>query len=514
MTDVLIVGAGPTGLTLACDLARRGVAVRVVERAAAHHRESRGKGLLPRSLEVLADLAVADRITAAGGPEPVLRKYFDGAPVADTDPAAGRATEPGAVFAQGLLIGQWQVEEVLRERLAELGGAVELGAELVGLVEGPHGVGAELADGRRIEARYLVGCDGGRSTVRGLLALPFEGYGAAVESMVCGDVTAPGLSRDFWHQWYTADGGVLLCPLPGGDLFQFQASPELDHEGRPLPPSLAGFQRLLDRHARVPGLVLGDGGWISSWRVNVRMVDRLRVGRVLLAGDAAHVHPIAGGLGMNTGIQDAFNLGWKLALVIGGQAGPALLDSYQEERLPVAAATLAVTSERLERALAAVRRPGQGTEAGLGPATGRDYRGSSLAVGEGNAALRPGDRAPDAPCVEARGGWPTRLFGHFTGPRFTLLGFGPGAGSALREVGAARGELVRTVAVGAAGAVGVRAVGGVDRELLDPDGSVRRGYGLGADALVLVRPDHHVALIAPAAGGAGPVLDYLAGLGR
>ncbi|WP_371619024.1 FAD-dependent monooxygenase [Streptomyces sp. NBC_00454] len=358
MTDVLIAGSGPTGLTLACDLARRGIGVRVIEERPAPHRESRGKGLTPGSLAAFAELGVVERLTPVGQRETVLRKYFDGAHISDT------------VVGDGLLIGQWQVEGALRERLAELGVQVEYGARLAAISQDPAGVDAKLSDGSVIRARHLAGCDGGRSTTRGLLGIPFEGYSAPEESMVIGDVRAPGLSRDFWHQWFTSEGGgILLCPMPGTDTFQLQSSPEPDERGEPLPPSVESFQRLFDRHARMPGIRLAEAGWLSVWRVNVRMAARLREGRVFLAGDAAHVHPIAGGLGINTGVEDAAALARTLATALSGAAGagaPDLLDAYEAERLPAAAAVLADTAERHERVMAAVRTPGRGTEAGRG----------------------------------------------------------------------------------------------------------------------------------------------------
>ncbi|MET9883210.1 FAD-dependent monooxygenase [Streptomyces sp. NPDC006430] len=356
MTDVLIAGSGPTGLTLACDLALRGAAVRILDQRPAPHRESRGKGLRPSSLQVFESLGVAESVTATANTEVVLRKYFDGAHVNDT------------VVGDALLIGQWQVEEALRERLAGLGVRVEYESRLVGITQDAAEVRAELADGTVVAARYLAGCDGGHSTTRKLLGIPFEGNSQAEPAMVLGDVRAPGLSRDFWHQWFSSDGGgILLCPMPGTDTFQLQAAPETDERGEAQPPSLESFQRIFDRHARLPGIRLADPTWLSTWQVNVRMVPRMRDGRAFLAGDAAHVHPIAGGLGMNTGIQDAAALGRTLAAAaLTGSADQDVLDAYQKERLPVAAEVLTDTTRRYERVLAAVRTPGHGTEAGLG----------------------------------------------------------------------------------------------------------------------------------------------------
>ncbi|MFI8100694.1 FAD-dependent oxidoreductase [Streptomyces sp. NPDC086023] len=481
MTDVLVVGAGPTGLTLACDLARRGVDVRVIDGRDAPHGESRGKTLHPRSLEILADLGVDREVLAHGAAHQVFRKYFDGVPVQDTDPFApgtGPGHRPGARFDGAVFAAQWRIEEVLRRRLERLGTAVEFGARLAGLGQDEDAVRAVLADGRELRAGYAVGCDGGHSTVRRELGVPFEGHSAGAEAMICGDVEAPGLSRDVWHQWFTADGAVLMWPVPGTASFQIQTAPELGPDGKALPPSLAAFQRQFDRHARVPGIRLRRPSWLSSWRVNVRMARRFRVGRVFLAGDAAHVHPIAGGLGMNTGIQDAFNLGWKLALAVEGRGGTELLDSYEQERGPVAAWTLKITDERMEHVTAAVRRPGTGTEAALTGEVPPGYRWSPLAEGTGAGRSVPGDPAPDIPLP---GG--TWLSEALAGGGFTLLGTGSGTGPGLAAVAAAHGGAVRPLAVGTA--LGAAA-----------EAAVREAFAVTGDALVLIRPDHHVALVA------------------
>lgn len=489
--DVLIVGAGPTGLTLAIELARRGAGVRIVDAAPVPHRESRGKGLQPRTLEVLEDVGVTGRALATGTTRLPFRKYFDGAYVNDTDRFEDARPTPDAPYERGVLIGQWQVEEILRERLAEFGVSVELGTEVTGFEQDADGVTAVLADGERVRAGHLVGCDGGRSRVRKAMGVRFDGTTEEAQSMVVGDVEAEGISRDVWHQWFTSDGGgVALCPMPGTNSFQFQASPELDASGEPLPPTLESFQRIFDRHARVPGIKLTDPTWVSIWRVNVRMVDRMRVGRVFLAGDAAHVHPIAGGLGMNTGIQDAYNLGWKLALATAGRAGPGLLDTYEEERLPVAAWTLGVSTELYARVLEAVKEPGVGVEAAAPPPMGTGYRWSSLATPATTGdpdVLRPGDRAPDAPCVDASG-HPVRLFQVYADPRFTLLGFGTEVADAVGKLAAEHENLVQAFTVDG---------GDLDEadDLHDHEGHARQAYGVTAPALVLIRPDNHIALL-------------------
>lgn len=483
--DVLIVGAGPTGLTLACELARRDVAVRIVDAAPAPHRHSHGKGLQPRTLEVLEDVGVTERVLRTGLTHLPFRKYFDGVHVSDTDPAADARPTPDAPYDRGVVLGQWQLEEILRERLRELGVCVEFGTEVAGFEQDPDGVTAFLADGGRVTAGHLVGCDGGRSGIRKALGVRFDGTADPTQAMVCGDVEADGIGRGVWHQWFTSEGGgVLLCPIPGTNTFQFQAGPELDEQGRESPPSLESFQRIFDRHARVPGVRLANPTWLSTWRFNVRMADRMRVGRVLLAGDSAHVHPIAGGLGMNTGIQDAYNLGWKLALAAAGQAGPGLLDTYEEERLPVAAWTLNVTTEALRKTVEAVRRPGTGIEAAATPAMGTGYRWSSLAAPATTGdpeVLRPGDRAPDAPCLDASGR-PVRLFQAYADPRFTLLGFGTEVTGSVGELAVKHDRLLQAFTVDG-------------EDLHDHQGHARRAYGVDDRALVLVRPDNHIALL-------------------
>ncbi|MGQ4715000.1 FAD-dependent monooxygenase [Streptomyces anulatus] len=535
MTDVLVVGAGPTGLVLACDLARRGAAVQIVDRSPAPPRTSRAKGPNPRSLEILDDLGVAEEVLAAGSAPLPMLKYRDRRPVAEADPWADSAPSPGARYDQGWLIAQWRLEGILRDRLAGYGVRVEPGREVVGLAQGrdeddrsDEGDGDHVdvtyADGQAGRARYVVGSDGAHSSVRKLLGITFEGTTAEDRVMVCGDVDlAEGvLDRTRWHQWFDEDGAVMLCPIPGTRTgWWFQAGPERDGRGRPLAPTADGFRRLLAHHTALSGRDLTRAELLSTYRVNVRMADRFRAGRVLLAGDAAHVHAIAGGLGMNTGIQDAFNLGWKLGLVLAGHADAELLDTYEEERLPVAARTLDLTSERLRATLEAIRRPGGGLDAAITPDTtglGVGYRWSSLAAGgRAPGAERPGpragDRAPDAPCADAATGVRTRLHRVFAGPRTTVLGFGPGSAAVLRETADAYG-----------GDAGVRVcrvyathedrAGAEPGAVVDDAGHASAAYGAGASGdtgagtVVVVRPDHYVGVLVPA-DDARSVREYL-----
>ncbi|MFJ1801256.1 FAD-dependent monooxygenase [Streptomyces sp. NPDC088180] len=544
MTDVLIVGAGPTGLVLACDLARRGAAVRIVDRSPAPPRTSRAKGPNPRSLEILDDLGVAEEVLAAGSAPLPMLKYRDRRPVAEADPWADCAPSPGAHYDRGWLIAQWRLEGILRDRLAGYGVRVELGREVVGLAQNAgeaeatggegdgegHGenggdgghVDVTYADGPGGRARYVVGCDGAHSSVRKLLGIGFEGTTDEDQVMVCGDVdlAEDALDRTRWHQWFDEDGAVMLCPIPGTRTgWWFQAGPERDGRGRPLAPTAAGFRRLLARHTALPGHELTRAELLSTYRVNVRMADRFRAGRVLLAGDAAHVHAVAGGLGMNTGIQDAFNLGWKLGLVLAGHADAKLLDTYEEERLPVAARTLDLTSERLRATLDAIRRPGGGLDAAITADTtglGVGYRWSSLATHHAGAPATPaaGDRAPDAPCADAATGARTRLHRVLAGPGTTVLGFGPGSAAVLREAAEVFGDAgVRSCRVYAAHED--RAGAAEPGAVVDHAGHAAAAYGTGASGrtgtgtVVVVRPDHHVGAVAPADDDARSVREYL-----
>src|ERR1700691_4711852 len=423
--SVLILGAGPTGLALACVLARRGAAFRIIDKTAKYFAGSRGKGVQPRSLEVLEDLGVIDRILANGRFHLPFRAYDGATVLGDHDMHADRVPTPEVPYASPLIIPQWRVEQILRDRLAAYGGRVELSTELMGFEQERDGVTATLGrpDGiEQLVTEYMVGADGGRSFVRKELGVGFEGETWKHERMLVGDVQVDGLDREHWHSWPKhAAGWVALCPLPATDTFQFQAQIAADE---PDEQTLERFQEITHERTGRSDIRLYGATWLSLYRANVRMVDRYRVGRVFLAGDAAHVHSPAGGQGMNTGIQDAYNLGWKLGEVLAGAPGE-LLQTYEEERLPIAAAVLGITT-KLHR----TSFTGKLSDQRRGPETlqlGLHYRGSSLARDERDlpASVEAGDRAPDAPCHDATGR-PIRLFDLFRGPHFTLLAFGRG----------------------------------------------------------------------------------------
>jgi 2-polyprenyl-6-methoxyphenol hydroxylase-like FAD-dependent oxidoreductase len=393
---ILIVGAGPAGLTLAIDLARRGISFRLIEAAAAPFEGSRGKGIQPRTLEIFDDLGVIDAILAAGLPYPKFRIHHGPFSLRAGGFASGKQPSESVPYPNLWMVPQARTEAILRARLHSLGGEVEFGKALALFTQNEHGVDATLATGELVRAHFLVGCDGGHSTVRGGLGLRFEGEAVDEKPMLVADVEIEGLDHHDWHVWPFARSGLIaLCPLPNTSLFQFTSKAIT---------VAAGIEGVVHK---VTGHRVERVAWSSIYRPAVRMVDRYRVGRVFLAGDAAHVHPPAGGQGLNTGVQDAYNLAWKLAHVARG--GPdSLLDTYQAERLPIAAAVLGLT-KRLHQTRSIKR----------GDATNQlalHYRTSSLSSGAILGSLHPGDRMPNSRLDDG-----ARLFDRLRGSHATEL---------------------------------------------------------------------------------------------
>ncbi|MGB6192757.1 MAG: FAD-dependent oxidoreductase [Terracidiphilus sp.] len=488
---ILIVGSGPTGLTLACDLARRNISIRIIDKAPEYFNSSRGKALQPRSLEVLDDLGIIDRILANGRFHLPFRAYNGATILGEKDVHEGLNPTPDIPYASPLIIPQWRVEDILRDCLKAYGVHVELSTQITEIEQNDDCVIATLQHGgafERVHCRYLVGADGGHSFVRKALDFSFEGESWTDERMYVGDVMLDNLDRDHWHSWPNhPDGWVALCPLPSTDAFQFQAQIPPGAEAE---PSLQTFQHILDTRTARNDLKLGGATWISLYRANVRMVDRYRQRRVFLAGDAAHVHSPAGGQGMNTGIQDAYNLGWKLAAAL-QYGADSLLATYEEERLPVAASVLGISS-RLHRGMSS--RDAQSLRRDAGTLQlGINYRGASLSRQHSavSAQLQAGDRAPDSPVV-GHDGLTHRLFDLFRGPHWTLLGLGACNRDTLDRTGRHFAGDLRVVCIARNLSPGSEAS---LPTLIDNQGLVAQFYGP-ADALVLVRPDGYIACIA------------------
>lgn len=331
---VLVVGGGPTGLVAACCLRRHGVDVRVIDRASAPATTSRALGLQPRGVEVLARVGALGDLREHALDLRDVTFYADGRLVSSVkvDMPAGES--------RPLVIGQSAIEATLRARLAELGASVEWGTELRTLTQDRDGVRASIADGSTIRADWVLGCDGSRSAVRDQAGIGFPGKKVA-ERFLLADVAAR-LPRPHAGSttWLHRDGMFVAIPLPGAGsapIWRLMADvPLADAEEPTREAIVAQLRQAGAARAGLTDLDLAEVHWTSAFRINRRLADRYRHGRLLIAGDAAHVHSPFGGQGMNTGIGDAENVAWKLAMVARGLADESLLDTYAVERRPVA----------------------------------------------------------------------------------------------------------------------------------------------------------------------------------
>ncbi|HET7224600.1 MAG TPA: FAD-dependent monooxygenase [Candidatus Eisenbacteria bacterium] len=451
--DALIVGAGPTGLALAAQLARLGARFRIVDRSFDRARESRALGVQARTLECLDQIGLADPLVACGRTGTRVAVHLGARRVAGITLGDVRATDTRYPFI--LFVSQAETERLLNEHLASAGVTVERGVELTGFAAADAQFVCTLrhagGDEERAAAAYLVGCDGAHSSVRNQAGFAFEG-GSYPQDFALGDVEADGPLEPGAINAFAAGGGIaMLFPLGRPTTWRVIAmATERAHDmSPPASPATAGLtlaelQRMLD--APTGGTIrVRDPAWLTRFHLHHRQVGHYRAGRVFLAGDAAHIHSPVGAQGMNTGIQDAWNLGWKLALVSRGAAREPLLDTYELERWPVGRFLLRYTDRifgLVTRAMSAgpvaswgreliVPRvlPAVGAASWLRSAAFRfvselaiRYRRSPLAE-EGVPRLhggpRAGDRLPDARLtLDGEAAWLQRVA---AGPRFTLL---------------------------------------------------------------------------------------------
>ncbi len=340
-TDVLVIGAGPTGLLIACLLTRHGVNVRIVDKKVGLSEESRAIVVHAKTLELLDKLGLADQALAEGERLQSLQLLSEGK-------RAGTLTflnNPGSKstpYPFGLIYGQDQTEHLLLKHLVEVGGQVEWNTEVLSLEQRPDSVRVRVRvrDGgeESIEARWVVGADGAHSPVRHFLSLGFQGE-TYEQALFIADIDMEwGLEPRRGSMELARRGFFLFIPMRGKGRYRLFGA---------LPPDLVArnsltldeVRRVLDTQSK-EHITLLKMRWNSVYRTHHRIAERFRVGRVFLVGDAAHIHSPAGGQGMNTGIGDAFNLGWKLALVVKGDAHETLLDSYEAERIPFARSIL------------------------------------------------------------------------------------------------------------------------------------------------------------------------------
>lgn len=506
---VLIVGAGPTGLSLAAALAAHGVRPRLIDRARDRAHESRALAIQPRTLEVLAGLGITPQLVERGNRTVQLRLH------------AGHRERAAPLFDFGLadtaypyllFLSQAETERILGEHLSTAGIAVEREVELRDLTPDGDSVSATLRhpDGREetVSASYVIGCDGAHSSVRTAAGISFQGS-SYPQTFVLADAEAEGLNPDAAHAFLGEQGMLFFFPLGSPASWRLLVMRPLDD---PTPPDAAvtldEVQALADNYT--DGAVrVHDPVWMTNFRLHHRAATHYRAGRVFLAGDAAHIHSPAGAQGMNTGIQDAVNLGWKLAYTLRGLASPNVLDTYEPERAPVGrrvlrftdrAFTIATSTNPIVRFIRTRVAPAL-IPLALKPRAGRAYafrtvsqlairyRTSPLSVNGPDSPRRgprAGDRLPDAPVVQ--NGQKTSLHNAVAAPGWHVLLCGPierWPTNILTNISQRYAGLVSMHYLSATNAPGI---------LYDSGGRALRRLGLAPDhtAVFLVRPDGHV----------------------
>jgi 2-polyprenyl-6-methoxyphenol hydroxylase-like FAD-dependent oxidoreductase len=515
--DVLVAGAGPVGLTAALELRRRGIGCQIIDRLAERAPYAKAVGIQPRTLEIWEHCGVLRDALDAAIEMRGMQIYTNGKLSFEV-----QLDLPDEVPFGFVALPQYETERILAGSLARLGTGIERGTELTSFAQDAGGVTAKLAGPagpQTVRARYLIGCDGAHSAVRAGLGLNFAG-GAFPEQYMLADVVADwsmpaGVGIRAQHQSNGKTDDLLVCiPLPGRSRYRMSmfVPPELAAPD-PQPgagevahgldsgqaPELRHIQAVLDRLAPQPAQA-SDMRWSSVFRISHRIVDRYRSGRVFVAGDAAHIHPPTGAQGMNTGIQDAWNLGWKLALAVQGLASDALLDSYDAERRPVGEEVVGQTVRDARTGFDA--RPDDPAamllrEAQLlvgypdSPVAGEETTGDQLASGP-----RPGQRAPDCDGLRRSAvAFPLRLFEVLDPADHTLLVYAAGRGQAAgasalisaaqrRAHGRLRGYLIL--------APGTPPPADPVPALTDSGGQFRAAYDAAGGCGYLVRPDGYV----------------------
>ncbi|MFI5760937.1 FAD-dependent monooxygenase [Streptomyces sp. NPDC051563] len=555
-TDVLIVGAGPVGLSAAAELRRHGASCRLVDRLPARLPYAKAVGIQPRTLEIWDRMGLVRTVLEAAAPLRGQLIYVNGA-----EQARIELVLPPEVPYGFAALPQYETERILEEHLASLGTVIERGTELLSFTQ--DGDGAGDADGpaagvtsllrtasggeEELRTRYLIGCDGAHSTVRKGLGLSYEGGAFAEEYMLADVVSDWDLPEGYGLRSTRqgADGSaddVLVCiPLPGRGRYRMSmlVPPELSAQppGGPAAgsaggpgagdgvrhgleggrvPELSHIQAVVDRLAPSPATVTGMR-WSSVFRISHRIVDRYGDGRVFVAGDAAHIHPPTGAQGMNTGIQDACNLAWKLALTLRGAGGPALLASYDAERRPVGEEVVGRTVRHATRGMEN-EQDGMRTvmlrEAQLlvgypdGPLAGRPFGPAD--------APQPGERAPDCGGLSLPvAAYPVRLLDALRGRAGHVVLLYGADGAALAEAAEQSGATgLLTVAVLAREAAPDAAAGlpAAVPGYRDAAGEFARLYGADGPTGFLVRPDGYLGARFPLSGTAAALSGYLASL--
>jgi 2-polyprenyl-6-methoxyphenol hydroxylase-like FAD-dependent oxidoreductase len=505
--DVLVVGAGPVGLTMAGELARNGVRCRIIEKAATPPATSRALAIFPRTLEVFQMMGVIDQVVGAGHELSGVAFHNRGGQIG----YIGFSCLP-CRYHFAISLPQNETERILTEHLASLGICVEREKELIGLSQSSDGVRSVVRNSsgleETLETGWLIGCDGAHSAVRHLLGLQFEGN-AYPETFLLADATVDSPLDNFnIHLFLAGDGLVGIFPF-GRNRCRVIANLRAEEDDRSTDePRLEEIQTIVDRRA-ISGIRLTDPVWLSRFHIAHRKVAEFRSGRVFLAGDSAHIHSPAGGQGMNTGIQDAFNLAWKIGLVVHGKSPVSLLNSYNEEREPVAKMVLDLT-DRLTRLATLQSELGQQLRNALLPILtgshlvedriaetmaeiGIHYRRSWAVSGKTGHAVKAGDRAPDCELQLGGGKNSTRLLDLFQKPVHHLLLFAGTDAEAALELHSLLLEMKRDFKDLIDASLVVRAEeSDLPYVLFDEDGTVHSLYEAESPAVVLIRPDGYI----------------------
>jgi 2-polyprenyl-6-methoxyphenol hydroxylase-like FAD-dependent oxidoreductase len=512
--NVLVVGAGPVGLAMACELVRHGVNCRLIDKSPSPSPLSKALAIQPRTLEIFERMGVVQTFLEQGLKVLGLNAWMGG----EKHAVHLRFEGLDSPYPFVIDMPQSKTEAILTDRLTELGLQVERGTELIGFSQTAEGVAVSLrhADGREeaLNVGWLVGCDGAHSTVRHQLGATFEGS-AYPESFVLADVHVSWALPDNEIHVFLHEEGILAAFPYGSGRYRLMADVAHSHpDGKVEEPTLEEFQRLVDERGPAKARI-SDPVWLAGFRTHLRHAHETRYGRVFLAGDAAHIHSPAGGQGMNTGIQDAFNLAWKLALVAKGKACDTLLDTYPQERQPVAESVMKMSDGMLR--MATIHHPlPQKMRNLLAPMLVNNemiqqrvrnqisevaihYRHSPI-VREHRAgllqALKPhrlhaGDRLPDVGgMIGPDGVGERRLYELLRGTRHTLLVLSDSPGNsevALDALGTWADELeVLYIA---------RETGGLAQAVVDPEQALLKRFDVESGGMILVRPDGYIGCI-------------------
>lgn len=477
-TDVLIVGAGPTGTTLAADLLRRDISVRIVDKAPHSFQGSRAKGIQPRTQEIFEDLGILNEIQNQSTLYPLMGIHLGPLTLPFKMQKKKKITSD-VPYPNTLLIPQFRTDQILHTLIESHGCNIEYSTEVTDYNQDQEGISVTLATGEVVYCQYLVGADGGASKVRKLSNFQFVGETHEEDRMILIDGTIDNLSRKRWHVWPKVQGKqVAACPLPHSDQFQVmirvQPNDEIDLD----------HQVLTQQLKSLIGKTIYDITWTSVFRPNVRLSEKYRNKRVFIAGDAAHVHTPAGAQGLNTGVQDAYNLGWKIGQVIHGTADDSLLNTYEAERQPIAARVLnksnELYSEIENNSVTGLKRGDEERQLSI------SYYGGPLASKETpqTDTLKSGDRAPDAKFKTS--GENKRLFELFKGTHFTLLSYGKHAITTSKAYDISEQILKHYE---------INNVENSSQGIADYSKNIIKNYGLTTDTIILIRPDGYIGSI-------------------